>query len=304
MDQTSIIRDLLRWLDEHLDQPLSLDNVAAKAGYSKWHLQRMFKDVTGEAIGAYIRARRLSRAAIALRLTSRPILDIALQYRFDSQQTFTRAFKKQFNKTPALYRRLDEWCSDGICSAILLNDTPMPEYEFVTFPPRTVIGIENSCSHRLEDWATSCTHMRQEFWLRYISVTKTIPDYVYGLYSTSRNPDKEDEQSVSYTTAVDKESAEFTTRENLSELEMPGGEYLCFTFNGIPYRGAMQEFLFTIYGQCVPRLGITRRRGYDIERYKLRKDTDVVNATDIDEADPRNHIEEFKYYIPVRHDPQ
>lgn len=56
MDQTNIIRDLLRWLDEHLDQPLSLDNVAAKAGYSKWHLQRMFKDVTGEAIGAYIRA--------------------------------------------------------------------------------------------------------------------------------------------------------------------------------------------------------------------------------------------------------
>nr|WP_282101948.1 hypothetical protein [Morganella morganii] len=43
MDQTNIIRDLLRWLDEHLDQPLSLDNVAAKAGYSKWHLQRMFK---------------------------------------------------------------------------------------------------------------------------------------------------------------------------------------------------------------------------------------------------------------------
>ena len=121
----------------------------------------MFKDVTGEAIGAYIRARRLSRAAIALRLTARPILDIALQYRFDSQQTFTRAFKKQFNKTPALYRRLDEWCSDGICSAILLDDVPMPEHEFVTLPPRTVTGIENSCSHRLEDWATACTHMRR-----------------------------------------------------------------------------------------------------------------------------------------------
>lgn len=53
----------------------------------------MFKEVTGQAIGSYIRSRRLSRAAVALRLTSRPILDIALQYRFDSQQTFTRAFK-------------------------------------------------------------------------------------------------------------------------------------------------------------------------------------------------------------------
>lgn len=46
MDQAGIIRDLLIWLEGHLDHPLSLDNVAAKAGYSKWHLQRMFKDVT------------------------------------------------------------------------------------------------------------------------------------------------------------------------------------------------------------------------------------------------------------------
>lgn len=98
MDQAGIIRDLLSWLESHLDQPLSLDNVAAKAGYSKWHLQRMFKDITGHAIGAYIRARRLSKAAVALRLTSRPILDIALQYRFDSQQTFTRAFKNSLRR--------------------------------------------------------------------------------------------------------------------------------------------------------------------------------------------------------------
>ncbi len=45
MDQAGIIRDLLIWLEGHLDQPLSLDNVAAKAGYSKWHLQRMFTSV-------------------------------------------------------------------------------------------------------------------------------------------------------------------------------------------------------------------------------------------------------------------
>lgn len=124
MDQASIIRDLLSWLESHLDQPLALDNVAAKAGYSKWHLQRMFKEVTGNAIGAYIRARRLSKAAVALRLTSRPILDIALQYRFDSQQTFTRAFKKQFVQTPALYRRAEDWHSAGICPPIRLGLIP------------------------------------------------------------------------------------------------------------------------------------------------------------------------------------
>lgn len=131
MDQAGIIRDLLIWLEGHLDQPLSLDNVAAKAGYSKWHLQRMFKDVTGHAIGAYIRARRLSKSAVALRLTARPILDIALQYRFDSQQTFTRAFKKQFarllhftavllNGAPLVFARRCVWVN-SLCQSINLS---------------------------------------------------------------------------------------------------------------------------------------------------------------------------------------
>jgi AraC-like DNA-binding protein len=43
MDQAGIIRDLLSWLEGHLDQPLSLDNVAAKAGYSKWHCKECLK---------------------------------------------------------------------------------------------------------------------------------------------------------------------------------------------------------------------------------------------------------------------
>lgn len=131
MDQAGIIRDLLIWLEGHLDQPLSLDNVAAKAGYSKWHLQRMFKDVTGHAIGAYIRARRLSKSAVALRLTARPILDIALQYRFDSQQTFTRAFKKQFarllhftavllNGAPLVFARRCVWVN-SLCQSTNLS---------------------------------------------------------------------------------------------------------------------------------------------------------------------------------------
>ncbi|MFC0229344.1 helix-turn-helix domain-containing protein [Serratia aquatilis] len=105
MDRTNIIHDLLDWIETHLDQPLLLDNVAAKSGYSKWHLQRMFRSTTGYALGSYIRERRLSKAAQALRATPRPILDIALQFHFDSQPSFSRAFKKQFGKTPAVYRR-------------------------------------------------------------------------------------------------------------------------------------------------------------------------------------------------------
>ncbi|MTD29021.1 superoxide response transcriptional regulator SoxS [Erwinia sorbitola] len=99
-----IISTLTDWIDNNLDKTLSIDEVAAKSGYSKWHLQRMFRSVTKQTLGGYIRERRLTLAAEALRLTQRPVFDIAMQYGYDSQQTFSRVFRRQFSQTPTAYR--------------------------------------------------------------------------------------------------------------------------------------------------------------------------------------------------------
>ena len=144
MNQGTIISDLLTWLENHLTNPLSLDNVSPKAGYSKWHLQRMFKEVTGHVMGSYIRARRLSKAAVALRLTNRPILDIALEYHFDSQQTFTRAFKKQFSQSPGRYRRSSDWTAYGLLLPIHPGDLTLPKSIFMTFPETVLTGQTQS----------------------------------------------------------------------------------------------------------------------------------------------------------------
>lgn len=104
MMHNDIIHSLTDWIDRNLDKNLSIDEVAAKAGYSKWHLQRMFRAVTRQTLGSYIRERRLTLAAEALTLTQRPVFDIAMQYGFDSQQTFSRVFRRQFSQTPTAYR--------------------------------------------------------------------------------------------------------------------------------------------------------------------------------------------------------
>lgn len=102
--QQEIIHSLTNWIDQNLDKALSIDEVAAKSGYSKWHLQRMFRSVTKQTLGGYIRERRLTLAAEALRQTQRPVFDIAMQYGYDSQQTFSRVFRRQFSQTPTAYR--------------------------------------------------------------------------------------------------------------------------------------------------------------------------------------------------------
>ncbi|MBD9552412.1 MDR efflux pump AcrAB transcriptional activator RobA [Pantoea sp. PNT01] len=263
MDQAGIIRDLLVWLESHLDQPLSLDNVAQKAGYSKWHLQRMFKDVTGHAIGAYIRARRLSKAAVALRLTSRPILDIALQYRFDSQQTFTRAFKKQFAQTPAWYRRSSEWNSFGIRPPIRLDDETQPEPAFVSLPETVLVGQTQNYTCILEQISSYRDEMRMHFWKQFLLETDTIPPVLYGLHQVRASQDKDDEQEILYTTAVPADSA--VNLHSGQKVILEGGDYVQFTFNGP--RVNLQEFILLLYGTCMPTLGLTRREGQDIERF-------------------------------------
>lgn len=123
MYHESIVSELLDWIEHNLDQSLTLDTIAAKSGYSKWHLQRLFKSFTGQTLGTYTRQRRLTMAATELRLTQNSVLRIADKYQFDSQQTFTRTFKKQFKITPAVYRRLDQWPSLGLYPKIELEES-------------------------------------------------------------------------------------------------------------------------------------------------------------------------------------
>ncbi|MCS2149245.1 MDR efflux pump AcrAB transcriptional activator RobA [Scandinavium manionii] len=269
MDQAGIIRDLLSWLEGHLDQSLSLDNVAAKAGYSKWHLQRMFKDVTGHAIGAYIRARRLSKSAVALRLTARPILDIALQYRFDSQQTFTRAFKKQFSLTPALYRRSPDWSSFGMRPPLRLGEFTMPKFEFIAMPDTHLVGITQSYTCKLEEISAFRQQMRGQFWRDFLGNSPSLPPMLYGLHEPRPSLERDDEQEVLYTTALTPEMANGHLQD-AHPVKLEGGEYVMFTYEGLG--SGLQEFVLTVYGTCMPMLGLTRRKGQDIERFFPQKD--------------------------------
>ncbi len=93
MSHQQIIQTLIEWIDEHIDQPLNID-VVAKIGLLKWYLQRMFRTVTHQTLGEYIRQRRLLLAAVELRTTERPIFDIAMgaaMYRSKPSRVYSAA---------------------------------------------------------------------------------------------------------------------------------------------------------------------------------------------------------------------
>lgn len=101
-----LISEITQWIDENIHQPLSVNDVAARSGYSKWHLQRIFFRMKGVNLATYIRDKKLSMAAQDLIDSRDKILDIGFRYGFDSQQSFTRSFSKKYNIPPQRFRLL------------------------------------------------------------------------------------------------------------------------------------------------------------------------------------------------------
>lgn len=97
------VQQMQEYIDAHIYEEITLKQLSNVAGYSSWHSSRIFKEIVGRTPFDYIRALRLSKAALALRDEEHKILDVALDYVFDSHEGFTRAFSKQFGLSPKKY---------------------------------------------------------------------------------------------------------------------------------------------------------------------------------------------------------
>jgi len=98
------IRQAVDFLEQNLDQPISLDTLAEVGCYSKYHFHRLFQAYTGETLLKFHRRLRLERAAGKLLIANDPITEVAMAAGFDSPSAFNKAFKAQFGCTPSHFK--------------------------------------------------------------------------------------------------------------------------------------------------------------------------------------------------------
>lgn len=106
MSYSSIIQKTIEYIEVSLHEELSLESIAQFAGFSKYHFFRVFQKEVGITASEYIRYRRIANSANMLLYTDEKIIDIALYYRFETQESFTRSFKKYYNLPPGQYRKM------------------------------------------------------------------------------------------------------------------------------------------------------------------------------------------------------
>lgn len=104
MKWTEALNRTIAFAEAHLRERLTVADLANAAGISAFHLQRGFQIITGFSLGEYVRNRRLYCAALEVAGTERSILDIALDFQYETAESFTKAFNRFHGSTPSQVR--------------------------------------------------------------------------------------------------------------------------------------------------------------------------------------------------------
>lgn len=108
-DRTSTpVRTCRDYIELHLEEPLTLADMAARIGYTEYYLSRKFKQELGVSIGAYIKSARIERAKTLLLSSDLSVAQISDQLHFCNRTYFATEFRKIIGQTPAQYRKLNQ----------------------------------------------------------------------------------------------------------------------------------------------------------------------------------------------------
>lgn len=283
------VSEAIEFIETHLDRSLAGDIVAAQAGFSPYHFHRVFTAMVGESVAEYVRKRRLSEAAQVLRATDKPLIDVAFQFGFESQEVFTRAFKKMFGITPGRYRSLRECAPypDKVKATLELLEHLQGgitmEPKIVTRDSERVIGMGGS-------FEQGDSQAIGKLWDRFVPVMNSIvggkQPYAVGV-CTARHEDiplKQGDQMI-YIAGVPVPSTDIAPPPGMVACELTAGRYAVFTHKG-PISD-IQHTLNYIWGTWLARGEYEHRDAPDFELYDDRFSADSPDS-------------EFDFYIPIK----
>ncbi len=263
------VSSLVEYIEDNIETKfIKIEDLTQYSGYSRRHLQTTFKEYIGIPIGRYIRMRRASRAAALLRLTKLPVIEISDRFFYDSQQTFTREFKKLFGYTPRQYRVNPFWSFNNLLGRRDIN-TIYPEPKICYLKERKIIGkrfdfdevIIYSGVNSKTRWGRFYNSIKND---TFVTVSNRIPFHV-----------NTNGKTIARTVVwADREQSN-------CEIIIDSGLYAHFSFSST--LDDYPNYLYNIYYNSLPLFNLNKKDSYDVEIIKKRS----------------NGILDCHYYLPI-----
>jgi AraC family transcriptional regulator len=294
--EMSYIPNVMRavnFIERNLNSPISVFDVASEAAYSAFHFVRLFRALTGDTPGSYLRRRRLTEAAAELVHSRRRIIEIAFDYQFQSQEAFTRAFQDCFGISPSVFRKRGDMNPAGAVRRIdelyLIHCM-----EAITMEPQIIkkdalkmIGLLYYGDNK--NWEIP------QIWAEFMPMMERIPNRLstkeaYGVCFYTENFSKNG--FFYYLAGVPVSSLEEIPLALVGKT-FPASEYAVFTHKGplAGQTGNIKDTYAYIYGTWLPKSDYVNPYAYDFEFYDER--FKAGNS-------PEKQGSEIDIYIPIR----
>jgi len=280
------IQQSLDFIERELDSNMKSADIAKEVGYSVYHFHRLFLAIVGTTIADYVRRRRLTESALSLLESKKQIIQIALDFQFETQESFTRAFKKLFGTTPAKYRKqnVPYVAQYQFKIEIINSDISTGEFEM---DPNILEKDEFKVIGLSKNYVFKQPNDIPELWNEFNRRENEIKNIVrngksYGLCIQA------DIKSEDFEYLACVEVSEFEEIPlGMSQYTIAANKYVVFTARGVQNIQSTFEF---IYGKWLKETGYKLAESPDFELYDER-------------FDPTNPLEgEVDIYVPVRRD--
>lgn len=262
MDWIKRLNESINYIEENLAGEISYETISRIAGCSIYNFQRMFSYIADKSLSEYIRNRRLTMAAFDLLNSTERIIDISLKYGYESQDSFTRAFKNFHGVLPSSVR--NETVQLKSCPKISFQITIKGEnhmnYQIEQWPAFKVMGV----SHKVKTasafetvpgiWENAWKDGTMNLFI------ENFPDYrpsgFLGIAQGGQWGESEEmEYIIGITNYVNAEDCTHVpVLDGMKEFDYPAATWAIFETNGeLP--GAIQKVYKQFYTEWLPNSG-------------------------------------------------
>jgi len=276
MDSTPPLRSdpfigVVDWIEQELDRPLSLEQVAARAGLSPYHFSRLFTARMGRSVMAHVRGRRLVRGA--RRLCDEPdlkLVDLAFDCGFESQEAFTRAFKRVFGVAPGRFR--SGFAVEPIEGQYPMHAPTASTASVIRLPDLAVLPAFRVAgpARRFDEASKSDIPQLWSALIGALPFAGQVNSWAtYGVVSAVDRA----ECSFQYMAGVGVEPT-CEPPPGFSTMDIPAATYvvLRITLDGSALHPQVKEAMAQIWGELIPASGLALAGGPDFELYDGRFD--------------------------------
>jgi AraC family transcriptional regulator len=249
----------LWFIESHFAGEITLDDIAAAAGVSRYHMSRAFGVATGRSAMRYVRGRQLTEAARSLANGAADILAVALDAGYGSHEAFTRAFRDQFGLTPEQVRAQRHLDNIELVEPIKMDQTLIADLE----PPRFETGKPLLIAGLGARYTCESSKAIPAQWQRFAPHIGNVPGQVgrvaYGVCCNS-----DDAGNFDYVCGV--EVADFSDLPaEFSRVRLPEQRYAVFTHR--EHISTIRRTVNTIWNKWLPESKHEAADAPDFERY-------------------------------------